>query len=41
MVGCRYKGSMAKRSKKANMEKQEDDATDGDGVVTMKTHKKN
>ena len=30
-----------KMSKKASMEKREDEATDGDGVVTMKTHEKN
>ena len=28
-------------SKKASMENQEDEETDGDGVVTMKTHEKN
>ena len=27
-------------NKKASMEKREDEATDGDGVVTMKTHEK-
>ena len=35
------KGAWKKMSKKASMEKQEDEATNGDGVVTMKTHEKN
>ena len=35
------KGSWKKMIKKASMEKREDVAIDGNGVVTMKTHKKN
>ena len=34
------KGAWKKMSKKASMEKREDEAIDGDGVVTMNTHKK-
>ena len=34
--GCRYKGSM----EKYEHGKREDEAMDGDGVVTMKTHEK-
>ena len=30
-----------KMSKKASMENREDEAINGDGVVTMKTHEKN
>ena len=36
-VGCRYKGSMEENEQ----EKREDEATDGDGVVTIKPHEKN
>ena len=35
------KGAWKKMSKKLSMEKREDEATDYDGVVTMKTHEKN
>ena len=34
------KGAWKKTSKKVSMEKQEDEAMNGDGVVTMKAHKK-
>ena len=34
------KGALQKTSKKVIMEKREDEAMDGDGVVTMKTHEK-
>ena len=40
-VGCRYKGSMAKDKQGSEHGKQEDEVTDGDDIVTMKTHKKN
>ena len=39
--GCRYKGSMAKDEQGSKHGKREDEAMDGDGVVTMKAHKKN
>ena len=32
------KGAWQKMSKELSMEKSEDEATDGDGVVTMNTH---
>ena len=35
-VGCRYKGA----GKKASRKNKEDEATDGDGVVTMKAYEK-
>ena len=35
------KGAWNKLSKKASMENQEDEATEGDGEVTIKTHEKN
>ena len=38
--GCRYKGSMAKDEQGSDHGKREDEATDGDGVVTMKAHEK-
>ena len=38
--GCRYKGSMAKDERGSERGKREDESTNGDGVVTMKTHKK-
>ena len=38
--GCRYKGSMEKDEKGSEHGKREDEATDGDGVVTMKAHEK-
>ena len=34
------KGAWHKTSKKVSIEKREDEAMDGDGVVTMKTHEK-
>ena len=36
--GCRYKRSMTKDEQGSEHGKREDEATDGDGVVTMKTH---
>ena len=38
--GCRYKGSMEKDEQGREHGKQEDEVTDGDGVVTMKPHEK-
>ena len=38
--GCRYKGSMAKDEQGSKHGKREDEAMDGDGVVTMKAHEK-
>ena len=38
--GSRYKGSMAKDEQGSEHGKREDEATDGDGVVTMKAHEK-
>ena len=38
--GCRYKGSMEKNKQGSEHGKQEDEATDGDSVVTMKAHEK-
>ena len=38
--GCRYKGSMEKYEQGSEHGKREDEATDGDGVVTMKAHEK-
>ena len=35
------KGEWKKTNKNMSMEKREDETTDGDGVVTMKTHEKN
>ena len=44
IVGHKYKRSIKRMSmwtiKKASMQKLEDEANDGDGVVTMKTHEK-
>ena len=37
-VVCRYKSIMGKMNKKVIMERREDEATDGDDVVTMKEH---
>ena len=34
------KGAWYKMSKKTGMKKREDEAMNGDGVVTMKTHEK-
>ena len=39
-VGCRHNRIMLKMSKKMGMGKPEDEATEGDGAVTMKTHEK-
>ena len=36
--GYRYKGSMEKDEQGGKHGKREDEATDGDGVVTMKAH---
>ena len=36
--GCRYKGSMEKYKQGSEHGKREDEATNGDGVVTMKAH---
>ena len=38
--GCRYKWSMAKDEQGSKHGKREDEAMDGDGVVTMKAHEK-
>ena len=38
--GCKYKRSMKKYEQESEHGKREDEAIDGDGVVTMKTHKK-
>ena len=38
--GCKYKRSMAKDKQGSEHGKREDEATDGDGVVTMKTHER-
>ena len=38
--GCRYKGSIEKDEQGSEHGKREDEATDGDGVVTMKAHEK-
>ena len=35
------KGAWLKTSKKARLKKKEDEAMNGDDVVTMKTHEKN
>ena len=40
-VVCWYKRSIEKTSNKVSMDKREDEAKNGDGVVTMKTHEKN
>ena len=37
---CKYKESWKIMSKKMSMEKREDEATGGDGIVTMKHMKK-
>jgi len=37
---CRYKGSMEKDKQGSQHGKREDEAMDGDGVVTMKAHGK-
>ena len=37
-IGCRYKMSMTKDKQENEHEKWEDEATDGGGVVTMKTY---
>ena len=38
---CRYKESWQRKSNETSMEKREDEATSGDGVVTMRHMKKN
>ena len=38
--GCRYKRRMAKDKQGSQHGKREDEAMDGDGVVTMKAHEK-
>ena len=38
--GFRNKKSMVENKKKMSMEKREDEAMEGDGVVTIKTHEK-
>ena len=41
MCGEKHDKNARRKSKNASMKKKEDEATDGDGVVTMKTHEQN